>query len=247
MLRKFKILMWSILPDSLVALIFRYKFFWGAQWAKKSNVGQGGYISPSVQVLGWRNVKIGKQTFIGEDTIIIVNCRQEDAVSIIVGDNCLIGRRNYISSGGSVLIGDYCMTAPDCRFLGGGHVYLSPFVPYISTGTQKDRRIKVGANCWFGVGAIILDGIEIGHGCVIGAGTLVNQNIPPFSIVVGNPCRIIKRFEMLSQTWVKAENYSDDASRFLPTEDDYLKVLRQKYPLIGQKFHICSNKFGDLL
>ncbi len=247
MFLKLKSMMRSIMPGSLVAFILRYKYSWGSRWAKKSNVGLGGYIAPSVQVLGWRNVKIGKRTFIGEDTLIIVNCRQECGISIMVGNNCLIGRRNYISCGGSLRIGDYCLTAPDCRFLGGGHIYSSPFVPYISAGTPNDKRIQIGANCWFGVGAIVLDGVEIGHGCVIGAGTVVNRNIPPFSVVVGSPARIIKRFDMDTKVWINADCFLDEMQQLFPNEADYVNILRRQCPDIGRQYYASSKSFGDLV
>lgn len=192
-------------------------------------------------------MRIGKQTFIGDETLIIVNCRNEPGFSIIVGDNCLIGRRNYISSGGSVLIGDYCMTASDCRFLGGGHVYSSPFVPYISTGTPKDKKIKIGVNSWFGVGAIVLDGGEIGCGCVIAAGTVVNRNIPSFSMVVGSPARIIKRFNMVAKAWINADCFLDEMEQLFPDETEYLEILKQQCPDIGRQFYASSKSFGDLV
>jgi acetyltransferase-like isoleucine patch superfamily enzyme len=58
--------------------------------------------------------------------------------------------------------------------------------------TQNPLRTDVGADVWIGCGAIIKAGIKIGVGAVIGAGSVVTKDIPPYAIVAGNPCRVIR-------------------------------------------------------
>jgi phosphonate metabolism protein (transferase hexapeptide repeat family) len=61
---------------------------------------------------------------------------------------------------------------------------------------RKEQRCKVGHDTWIGHGAILLPNVTIGNGSVIGAGSIVTKDIPPFSIAVGNPARVIrKRFD----------------------------------------------------
>ena len=60
---------------------------------------------------------------------------------------------------------------------------------------EKALPIKVGKDCWIGSGAIILSGVTIGNGTTIGAGSVVTKDIPPMSVAVGNPCRVIKSIE----------------------------------------------------
>ncbi len=55
------------------------------------------------------------------------------------------------------------------------------------------RPIKIGNGCWLGGGVIILPGVTIGDGCVIGGGSVVTKDIPPNSLAVGNPCRVIRK------------------------------------------------------
>lgn len=57
------------------------------------------------------------------------------------------------------------------------------------------KPVTIGADCWIGANAIILPGVTIGDGCTIGAGSVVPKDIPPYSIAVGNPCRIIRKAE----------------------------------------------------
>ena len=60
-------------------------------------------------------------------------------------------------------------------------------------GRSKIGIISVGDDCFIGWGAIILPNVNIGNNCIIGAGTVVSKDIPNNSVVVGNPCRIIKK------------------------------------------------------
>jgi len=214
--------------------------------AKKQNVGSNTYIDPSVQVLGWQNIRIGRNSIISQDTWININHREEGKIGLLIGNNCFIGRRNFFSSGTLIKIGDYCLTAPNCSFLGSDHVYSSPFKPYIATGTTEDGAIDLGANCWLGANVTVLKGVKIGYGSIIGAATVVNRDIPPLSIVVGNPCRVIKRFDMQQQTWVSAKDYSEEKDQYLMSEAEYLKMLSKTEVNMNGLRIASSNVFGDL-
>ncbi|MDF5731543.1 MAG: acyltransferase, partial [Rhizonema sp. PD38] len=214
--------------------------------SRKRNVGKNSYIDPSVHVLGWENVRIGENSVIAEDTIVNINFRHKDKIGLIIGDYCFIGRGNFFSPGVLIKIGNYCLTGPDCKYLGSNHIYTSPFVPYISTGVTYDGLIEIGSNCWLGSDVTVLMGKKIGYGSVIGAATVVNQDIPPLSVVVGNPCQIIKRFDMQSQAWVSVKEYSTDSDKYLPSESEYLNIL-SKTKLNMNALWIASSKlFGDI-
>ena len=54
------------------------------------------------------------------------------------------------------------------------------------------KRVKIGSNVWIGSNVTILPGVEIGDGAVVGAGSVVTKNVPEYSIVAGNPAKVIK-------------------------------------------------------
>ncbi|MGA7936639.1 MAG: DapH/DapD/GlmU-related protein [Kovacikia sp.] len=213
---------------------------------KRQSIGQNSYLDPSVQVLGWKNVKIGRNSVVSEDTWINVNHRKSDVLSLVIGNHCFIGRRNFFSSGNLIKIGDYGLTAPDCKFLGSNHIYDSPVVPYITSGTTEDGVIEIGANCMLGAGVTILKGVKIGYGSIIGAATVVNRDMPPLSIVVGNPGRIIKRFDMQLQAWVNINDYPENGDQFLLTESEYLEILNKTTFDMKHLRIASSQRFGDL-
>ena len=59
-------------------------------------------------------------------------------------------------------------------------------------GMEFTREVVIGDDCWIGANVTILAGVVIGPGCSIGAGSVVKKNIPPFSIAVGSPARVIR-------------------------------------------------------
>ena len=232
----------SVIVRNLSKAINKFRLFYQGH----QNIEKGSYIDSSVQVLGWKNIKIGHHSCLGQDSWININHREIGKIGLIIGNNCFIGRRNFFSSGKLIKIGDYCLTGIDCHFLGSDHIYASPFQPYITTGTTDDGVIDVGVNCWLGASVTVLKDVRIGYGSIIGSATVVNRDIPPLSVVVGNPCRIIKRFDAQANSWVRTELYPEDGDKYLLSEMEYLEILRKSYPAIQMPVIAGSQLLGDL-
>ncbi len=216
-----------------------------SEFYRKLYVGSGSSIAASVQVYGWNNVRIGRDTILCEETLINAMNRETAEVTLSIGDHCFIGRRNYFNTGHDIRVGDYCLTANDCQFLGSDHNIQSPLVPYLVSGAVVDKSIVLGPNCWLGQGVTVLKGISIGYGSVIGARTVVTASVPPLSIVVGHPGRIVKRFSMPRQVWVPVGEFTAGDEAALPPEDEYLAQLRRTHPAVRGPLIGSSKEFGD--
>ena len=72
-------------------------------------------------------------------------------------------------------------------------------------GADSARRVSVGGNVWVGFDSCILPGVTIGEGSVIGARSVVASDIPPFSVAVGNPARVLRQFTQDEIADVKSE------------------------------------------
>ena len=227
-----------------VLFVFKYRILNSIH--KHRNIAKDVYIDPSVHVLGWRAVRIGFGTVISEATWLNVNQGNSDRPQIVIEENCFIGRRNFLSSGSLIRLGAYCLTGPDCKFLGSDHVISDPFQPYATTGATTTSTIDIGVNCWIGAGAVILGSVKIGHGSIIGVNTLVNSDVPPFSLVVGNPGRIIKRFKLTSNSWVSTADAMPADLLVLPCESEYLSILRKAHPEITLPIYASGKRMGDL-
>ena len=89
-----------------------------------------------------------------------------------------------------VKFGDNVFIAPGCGFYTAGH----PLdVEQRNRGLEYARPISIGNNVWIGAHVCVLPGVMIGNNCVIGAGSVVNKDIPAGTLAVGNPCRVIRK------------------------------------------------------
>lgn len=110
--------------------------------------------------------------------------------NIEIGENFYANVNCVILDGAKVTFGDNVFVAPNCGFYTAGH----PFdVDQRNRGLEYAYPITVGNNVWIGAQVCVLPGVTIGDNCVIGAGSVVTRDIPPHSLAVGNPCRVIRR------------------------------------------------------
>lgn len=109
--------------------------------------------------------------------------------NIHVGNNFYANYNLVILDEAPVTFGDNVFIAPNCGFYTAGHPIDAD---ERNKGLEYARPITVGDNVWIGAGVTVLPGVTIGDNCVIGAGSVVVKEIPPYSLAVGNPCKIIK-------------------------------------------------------
>ena len=109
--------------------------------------------------------------------------------NIYVGENFYANHNLVILDANKVEFGDNVFIAPNCGFYTAGHP-----LDYETRnkGLEYAKPIKVGNNVWIGGNVIVLPGVTIGDNVVIGAGSVVNKDIPSNVVAVGNPCRVIK-------------------------------------------------------
>lgn len=106
-----------------------------------------------------------------------------------VGENVLLGMYNVIhfcDFGSNVMVADHC------QFLSGSkyHDFSRVDIPMCQQGGML-KRIQIGDDCWVGAGAIVM--ASVGKGSVVGAGAVVTCDVEPYSIVVGNPARLLRK------------------------------------------------------
>jgi len=121
---------------------------------------------------------------------------------IKIGNDVFIGKGACFSSQNGITIGNKVLIGPNVTIMGGDHntSVLGKYMADVKTKLAKnDIAVKVEDDVWVGTGAIILKGVNVGRGAIIAAGSVVNCNVEPYSVVGGVPAKHI-RFR-----WTKAE------------------------------------------
>lgn len=107
-----------------------------------------------------------------------------------IGDNSGIGAYSQV---GVVNIGNNVMMGTHCLILSQNHRYNDLSIPMCQQGFQEHKPVIIDDDVWIGSRVILLPGVRVGHGAIIGAGAVVTKDVEPYSIVAGNPAKVIGR------------------------------------------------------
>lgn len=108
--------------------------------------------------------------------------------SIQIGKNCSIGDRTEIHAGRLVQIGNGTIIAWDC-------VIMDRDYHATGAGAENIRPVIIGSGVWIGCRAMVLNGVSIGDGAIIAAGSIVTRDVPAHTLAAGNPARVVKEVE----------------------------------------------------
>jgi|WetSurMetagenome_2_1015567.scaffolds.fasta_scaffold74387_2 maltose O-acetyltransferase len=119
-----------------------------------------------------------------EPKVIFYNMSESE-----IGDNSGIGMCSYI---GTVRIGRNVMIGEELAVISTNHEFSDVETPMREQGFTGDRPVTIEDNVWIGTRVILLPGVRIGTGSIVGAGSVVTKDIPPYSVVVGNPACVVR-------------------------------------------------------
>ncbi|KAK1621969.1 trimeric LpxA-like protein [Colletotrichum phormii] len=138
------------------------------------------------QLLG----KFGERSFVEGPLLVDYGC------NIIFGSRVFANFNLTILDISLVTIGDHVLIGPNVSIYTAVH---ETGMLSRSKGEQYGLPVTIGNDCWIGGGSIILAGVTIGSGTTVGAGSVVTKSLPPHSVAVGNPARVIKNVQTLEK------------------------------------------------
>ncbi|MFA4870506.1 MAG: acyltransferase [Pedobacter sp.] len=148
-----------------------------------------------MDVFPFNTFELGAKSIIEDFTTI-----NNGVGAVIIGNESIIGLGNVII--GPVSIGSHVMLAQNIVISGLNHGYEDVNIPPASQPVTV-KQIVVSDDVWIGANSVITAGVTIGKHSVIGAGSVVTKDVPPFCIAVGNPAKVIKRYNNETLTWEK--------------------------------------------
>jgi acetyltransferase-like isoleucine patch superfamily enzyme len=114
---------------------------------------------------------------------------------IVIGEGTFLNLGVQVAAVGRVEIGAHCMLANHCFVSDADHRYDDPHRPVPWQGFTSKGPTRIGDNVWCGANVVVTSGVTVGERCVIGANSVVTHDVPPFSIAVGAPARVIKEIQ----------------------------------------------------
>lgn len=164
-------------------------------WVHKKGVGARVCHSARLDVLPFRRFELGQQSTV-EDYCIINN----GVGDVLVGEYSRLGIGSVII--GPVTIGKQVIIAQHVVISGLNHGYQAIDRP-IRQQPVTALPILIGDECWIGANAVITAGVQIGKHSIVAAGSIVTKDVPAYTVVAGNPAKVLKQYDHAYQSWVK--------------------------------------------
>ena len=175
-------------------------------------VGKGVVFGHHITLRHPHKTVIGDNSFI--DDYAVLDAKGDEDKGIVLGKNVIVGRNTILScKGGSIEVGDYANISAGSSLLsetkiavgkytflaghcylvaGGNHSFDRTDIPIMFQPSLIKGGITIAEDGWLGASVVVLDGVTLGKGCVAGAGAVVTQSFPDYSVIAGVPAKMVK-------------------------------------------------------
>ena len=166
---------------------------------KKISYSKGLEISTGVRIIKSKNSKLilEKNVKLRKDVFLSI----DDGATLEIREGSDIGERSRITVHNYVLLGKNVLTGPNVFITDMDHKYSDINLPIKNQGINSRNKTSIDDGSWIGTNSCILMGSEIGKNCVIGCNSICNSKIENYTVSVGSPCKIVKRFNLREDKW----------------------------------------------
>jgi acetyltransferase-like isoleucine patch superfamily enzyme len=166
--------------------------------------GKDVYIESGVVINRPRFIHVGDHVRIKRNTSINLHPKDKKSKEIVlfIGDNVIISESCFISACNRLVIEENVGISPNVMIIDSSR---KPG-PVDRPSKEQDLQIgfvHIGADSWIAYSACIMPNVTIGRHCIIGALSVVTKDIPPYSVAVGSPAEVIKRYDFDRKEWIK--------------------------------------------
>jgi acetyltransferase-like isoleucine patch superfamily enzyme len=152
-------------------------------------------------------VRLGNSVSIGKDVHFGVYCPNEEQGEpmIEIDDGAVIMHRVQLSARNSIRIGRNVIVSASVLIMDHSHAFSEINLPIKTQGITAGGKIRIEQGCWIGHGAaIVCNGgeVTIGRNSIVAANALVTKSCPPYSVLLGNPARVARQFDLEREQWV---------------------------------------------
>jgi acetyltransferase-like isoleucine patch superfamily enzyme len=186
------------------------KFYTWMIRRKFRHLGKNSVIMPVLNSANEKYIGIGSNVDVGAFCRITVatefgghKVKSENKVRIKIGDNVSIGNNSFLSANNNIEIGNNAIISSYVFITDHDHGFLDMEKNLDEQPLSEGGFVKIGDNVFLGVKSSILKNTTIGERAVIAANAVVTKDVPAFSVVAGNPAKVIKRYDFEEKEWIK--------------------------------------------
>lgn len=149
---------------------------------------------PAISIVNPEGIHVG--TFVKIGSFAVLEALVPDrGVTLTIADGAYIGHLPRITAVNEVVIGEEAMLADRCYISDTNHLYEDVTEPIKRQGLRDGRRVEICRGAWLGIGAVVCGNVRVGENAVVGANAVVTEDVPDFTVVAGNPARVIRRHD----------------------------------------------------
>lgn len=146
-----------------------------------------------INALSEEGIHFGNNVTIAKNSIIVcTGVIKSKGTGVTVGNNSAIGAQSFLGGQGGIRIGDDVIMGPGVKIFSENH-NITHAQLLIRLQGETRKGVVIGNNCWIGAASTIVDGVVIGEGVVVAAGSVVTKNIPSNVVVGGIPAKVLKQ------------------------------------------------------
>ena len=163
--------------------------------------GKNAHLYSPFRLDGAENISIGADTVLQSGGWLFCCPPAGKTGSMEIGSGCVFGYNNHITAVRNVVIEDHVLTANNVYISDNLHSYEDIYIPVMHQPVRFKKAVLIGRGSWIGENVSVI-GARVGRNCVIGANAVVTRDIPDYSVAVGAPAVVIRRYDQNTQKWV---------------------------------------------
>lgn len=175
-----------------------------------ASFGRSSVIVPPARVDSPQCISVGEEVVVLEGSWLAVFPQPDlPPPQLRIGSRTHIGRSCHVACVGSVTIGEDVLTADHVFIADTYHGFEQSDVPIIRQPMAPPLPVVIGRGSFLGIRAVILQGTTIGENAYVGAGAVVDRDVPARTVVVGNPARPVRTWDPEAGSWRAVHGWDD--------------------------------------
>lgn len=158
-----------------------------------ASFGEHSVLQPPIRLSREHRIAIGRRVFVGSGSWLQV-LEDGTEVALEVGDGTSIAGNCVLSAARSVRLGRQVLLARNVYISDHIHAYSDTARAVLEQGVEQIREVVIDDGAWLGQNVVVCPGVRIGRGAVIGANSVVLDNVPDYSLAVGAPAHVVREF-----------------------------------------------------